>query len=64
MIQLLAIAAILAVISVAKLWLRPFRTCGQCNGRGHCARCRFTGKVPRAGARLVRRTEIRRWKGK
>lgn len=55
------VLAVLVLLAGRVLFLRfkPFKACSGCNGRGHCVRCQYTGKVLRLGAGLVH-PELRR----
>jgi hypothetical protein len=44
---------------MAWAYIKPYKACPLCNGRGHCVRCNYTGKVLRFGARWVH-PELRR----
>lgn len=50
-------AAAVVLLGVAArlmwLWVKPYKACGVCSGRGHCVRCRYTGKVLKLGAAIV-----------
>ena len=50
---ILVIAIAVVTLRVVVLWVRPYKACGVCKGRGHCVRCGYKGKVLRAGARWV-----------
>jgi hypothetical protein len=52
----LVLGGALAVLLGGALLLakvKPYKACPVCNGRGHCVRCQYTGKVLRFGARWV-----------
>jgi len=47
------IVVVLAAGRAAFLRFKPYKACPGCNGRGHCIRCGYKGKVLRFGARWV-----------
>jgi len=50
----LTVAAVVAAAARAGfLKIKPYKACKTCNGRGHCIRCQYTGKVLRVGAGLI-----------
>ena len=49
----------LLALRAAYLKFKPYKACPACNGRGHCIRCQYSGKVLRLGAGLVH-PELRR----
>ena len=54
-VWVIGIALTIGVVWFVRTAWIPLKPCPRCGGKGLCGRCDFRGKVPKLGARMVRR---------